>query len=172
MKAHNVKPFASYLSLLIQLPIFIALYAVFLREGFPAIAEQLMYSFTPRPEYVGAVFLGVLDLTTTKHLFMAVLVAGLQFVQAYLSMGGSKKMQKSAPANPPRPERAQIEMIQKQMLYILPVVMGVVAFTAPAAAALYLLANAAISILQEFLVRRRIDAEYDAKTRELQAQGQ
>lgn len=156
-KKHKIKPFATFFSLLIQLPVFIALYAVFLREGFPQIATHLLYSFTPAPESVGIYFLGLLDLTATKNILLALLVAGIQFAQSRLSMGAMQQPKDAAP------EKLQMLLIQRQMLYIIPLVMGVVSFTAPAAAGLYLLTNAVISLLQELLVRRRIDAEFAAK---------
>ncbi len=156
-KARGIKPFATFFSLLIQLPVFIALYAVFLREGFPQIATHLLYSFTPTPESVGIIFLGILNLTIPKNIILALLVAGIQFFQSRLSMGAMK-----AAANTAKPEKAQALMIQRQMLYMIPVVMGIVGYTAPAAAGLYLLTNALITLLQELVVRRKIDAQFDA----------
>lgn len=155
-RKHGIKPFATFFSLLIQLPIFIALYAVFLREGFPELASHLLYAATPLPEFVQVVFLGFLDLTVSKNVLLALVVAGVQLVQSRLSLGTLK------PTEGIKPEKAQMLAIQRQMLYMIPVVMGVVAYTAPAAAGLYLLTNAVISLLQELLVRRQIEAKFDA----------
>lgn len=155
-RKHGIKPFATFFSLLIQLPIFIALYAVFLREGFPELAHHLLYAGTPVPEFVQVLFLGFLDLTAAKNILLAVVVAGVQLVQSRLSLGALK------PTEGMKPEKAQMLSIQRQMLYMIPIVMGVVSYTAPAAAGLYLLTNAIISLLQELLVRRQIEAKFDA----------
>src|SRR3989338_7193737 len=64
MKEHRVRPFSTFLAALVQLPVFIALYIVFLREGLPELATNLLYPFTPIPEAINTTFLGLLDLTT------------------------------------------------------------------------------------------------------------
>lgn len=151
-KQHNIKPFSSILSLLIQLPVFIALYAVFLREGFPQIAHELLYSFTPTPDFVQPLFLRFLDLTHSHLLWLALLVAAIQYVQSRLSVG---KM----PANL-SPEREQMMLMQRQMLlYFFPFMMGFITYTLPAAAGLYLGVNALISIAQEFAIARKFKQE-------------
>lgn len=158
-RERGIKPFATFFSLLIQLPVFIALYAVFLREGFPALSPELLYSFTPTPETVGIMFLGFLDLTVAKNIALAIVVAGVQFAQSRLSLGAMK------PVDTKNAQKAQMALIQRQMLYFIPVILGVVTYAAPAAAGLYLLTNAVISLIQELFVRRSIDAQFDALAR-------
>ena len=147
-KKHQIRPFASILALLIQLPVFIALYAVFLREGFPAISHELLYGFTPIPQTVQAVFLGFLNLTTLHLIPLAVLVALIQYVQSKISAG-------TMPKNL-TPEKQQMMLMQRQMLlYFLPFMMGFIAYTLPAAAGLYLMTNALVSVAQELSIARR-----------------
>ncbi len=147
-KKHDIKPFSSILALLIQLPVFIALYAVFLREGFPALAQNLLYSFTPIPSTVSIYFLHFLNLTTSHLIPLAILVAAVQYAQSKLSAG-------PMPTNLP-PEKTQMMLMQRQMLlYFLPFMMGFIAYTLPAAAGLYLLTNALVSVAQEFAIARK-----------------
>lgn len=147
-KQHNIRPFASILALLIQLPVFIALYAVFLREGFPQIATELLYNFTPTPEMVQAIFLGFLDLTEAHLIPLAILVAAVQYFQSKISAG-------EMPTNLP-PEKQQMMLMQRQMLlYFLPFMMGFITYTLPAAAGLYLMTNALVSVGQELLIARK-----------------
>ncbi len=151
-KEHGIRPFSSILALLIQLPVFIALYAVFLREGFPEIAKDLLYSFTPTPEIVEHVFLGFLDLTEAHIIPLAIIVVAVQYLQSRISAG---EMPQGLPE-----ARKQMMLMQRQMLlYFLPFMMGVVSYTLPAAAGLYLLTNAAVSIVQEFLIVRKYKKE-------------
>ncbi|MDO8518455.1 MAG: membrane protein insertase YidC, partial [bacterium] len=46
-KDNNVKPFSGFLALLVQIPVFIALYFAFFNQGLPTIATELLYSFVP-----------------------------------------------------------------------------------------------------------------------------
>jgi YidC/Oxa1 family membrane protein insertase len=154
MKANNVRPFMSFLAVLIQLPVFIALYIVFLREGFPAIAHELLYTFTPVPQAVGIVFLGVLNLTVKHNIALTLLVAAAQYFQARVAQSGQTLPAKITP------ERAQMLAMQKNMMiYFLPLLMGSVAFSLPGAAGLYLLTNTLASLAQEIVVRRKFVKE-------------
>jgi|CXWL01.1.fsa_nt_gi YidC/Oxa1 family membrane protein insertase len=147
-REHQIRPFASILALLIQLPVFIALYAVFLREGFPDIALELLYSFTPLPQMVQPVFLGFLDLTHAHLIPLAIFTAAVQYVQSRISAG-------AMPTNLPQ-EKAQLMLMQRQMLlYFLPFMMGFITYTLPAAAGLYLITNALVSVGQELLIARK-----------------
>jgi len=150
LKVNNIRPFFSFLALLIQLPVFIALYFVFLREGFPAVALDLLYSFTPVPETIATVFLGLLDLTAKHNIILSIIVGAAQFAQSYVS-----QMSITIPANIP-PERAQMmNMQRKMMIYFIPLLMMSVTYTLPGAPGLYILTNALASLVQELIVRRR-----------------
>jgi YidC/Oxa1 family membrane protein insertase len=61
-RSHNVSMFGGINMLLLQFPILIGLYRVFLMEFTPENFEHL-YSFVAKPEVVNTVFLGVVDLT-------------------------------------------------------------------------------------------------------------
>src|ERR1035437_10500075 len=56
-KVNNINPFAGIFVLLIQLPIIIGLYRVFLVSGLPVVNKSLLYSFVVAPLGVNMVFL-------------------------------------------------------------------------------------------------------------------
>ncbi len=84
--------------------------------------------------------------------YLAILVAGAQFVQSYVSQGNT-------PVAPNiKPEKAQMMAMQKKMLlYFIPLLMASVAYSLPAAAGLYLLTNAFASLVQDVIVRRKLE---------------
>src|SRR5690606_20778827 len=87
-KERKVNPFSGCLLILIQIPIIIALYLVFLR-GFGE-APVALYSFVKAPETLNMQFLGLVDLAS-KSIVLA-LIAGLtQFIQGKLAQGRQSK---------------------------------------------------------------------------------
>ena len=70
-KEHKVNPFSGFLLLLIQLPILIALYRVFLK-GFSSDVLSGLYSFVAVPQSIHTMFLGIIDLMS-KNVWLVVL---------------------------------------------------------------------------------------------------
>ena len=150
-KEHKVRPFAGFLALLIQIPVFIALYWAFFREGLPHIASHLLYPFVHTPPVVQVDFFGLMNLLSPHNILLAVLVAGLQFGVARLSLG---RMVSASPALAPEKQAAQ-KLQQQMMLYFLPCLMGVVSYSLPAAVGLYFSTTNLVSLGQEWLIRRQ-----------------
>ncbi len=151
-KANNIRPFSSILALLVQIPVFIALYWAFFREGLPKIATHLLYTFVPTPVVVNTEFLGMVNLLKPHNLLFALLVAGLQYVVAKLSV--SRMKNGTAKADPAK-EAAQ-RMQQQMLLYFLPSLMGFVTYSFPAAVGLYFIVGNIYSIGQELLIKRQM----------------
>jgi YidC/Oxa1 family membrane protein insertase len=151
-KERNIRPFASILALLVQLPIFIALYFALFREGLPHIAQNLLYSFVGAPHAVNTNFLGILDLTQSHNFVIPVIVGGLQFAVAYISM--SRMKNSSAPI--PKEKKAALAMQQNMMLYMFPFLMAFVSYTLPAAVGLYFITSNFISVGQELIIKRQL----------------
>lgn len=152
-RQHKVRPISAFLSLLVQIPVFIALYYAFFREGLPTIATNLLYSFVHVPEVVNTQFLGFLDMLATHNIVLAALVAVLQYAVVYFSLArmGSKK------PTAKRTEKDRAQDLQRQMmLYFLPTLMGVVSYSVPAAVGIYFIAGSVISIGQEWLIQRQM----------------
>jgi membrane protein insertase Oxa1/YidC/SpoIIIJ len=93
-------------------------------------------------------FLG-LNLALTHNIILTVLVAGLQYLVMWFSIARIK----TAPSA--SKERAMAMRTQQQlMLYAFPVIMAVLTYKFPAAVGLYFAATNAISLGQEWLIRR------------------
>jgi len=109
-----------------------------------------LYSFVPIPTESNRFFLNQFDITD-KSIFLAVVVAITQFLVVILTM----------PKVPPRKEGDAPDMkadfarnMQVQMKYVLPLVMGAVAYSISVAIALYFLVSNITALLQEIFVRK------------------
>jgi len=85
-KEYGIKPFSSFGTLLIQIPIFLALYWIFLNGGLPDIKTEVLYPFVTAPETVRMTFLGFFDISGKS--FLLALLAGItQYIYLHFSMG-------------------------------------------------------------------------------------
>ena len=149
----NINPFASILLLFIQIPIVIALYWAVSKGGgvqLPLINTDILYGFIPTPETVNMIFVGIVDMAG-KSLPLAILAGALQFVHAQMSM----------PKPEPRKEGAEPSLkddfarsMQMQMRYVMPIIIGFVAYTISAAIGLYFVVSSLAAITQEQLVKK------------------
>ncbi len=146
-KDSGVNPASGCLPLLIQLPILIALYQVFLHGITPDTYNQL-YSFVIVPTNLNLRFLGVaLD---HPNMVIAILAGIAQFVQV--------KFFSPTPAATPGQSDDSAQMmlaIQKNMAYIFPLMTIFISLKLPAALGLYWVTSTAFGILQQYLIKRR-----------------
>ncbi len=152
-KENNINPFASFLLILVQLPIIIGLYLVLQHESkIVAFDPSVLYSFVHAPEQASLLFLGFVDLTG-KSIVLAGIVAITQFIYARLmtppTAGSSSKSKQ-----PPSFQDDLAKSMNLQMRYVFPLVIGVVAYAASSAIALYFLIGNLFSIGQELAIRR------------------
>ncbi len=114
-KEHKVNPLGSCLPLLIQLPVFLALYWV-LRDVLANEKMELLYEFVVRPEFINPISLGVFDLGN-PNVYLALLAGLTQFFQAKMFA------RRRAPANAGSGSKDEnmMSMMNKQMLYFMPV---------------------------------------------------
>lgn len=154
-KTNKVNPFSSCLPLLIQLPILIALYKVFFGglstdpvTGILA-ADQVnhlygwlrdVYAMTP----INTTFLWFVDLAKTHNVYLAVLAGAAQFWQARMLSVKRAKLKV-----PGAKDEDLAAAMNKQMLYILPVVTVVFGYQFPAGVTLYWLATTAFTAVQQ-----------------------
>lgn len=164
--AHGVNPFSGCLLLLIQLPIIIALYWVFLKGV--DIKPELLYSFIPIPGKVNDIFLGFIDMHG-KSIVLALLAGVTQFFQMRFSMP-------PLPASVPGEKRSFKDELARsmsiQMRYIMPIIVAFISYTISAAVALYWTTSNLWGIGHELIVRRRAEkivAEIEGKTAEKEA---
>jgi YidC/Oxa1 family membrane protein insertase len=145
-KEHNFNPFSSVLMLLIQIPILIALYHLFLSIFSPDVLSRL-YAFVPNPGALNQTAFGFLNLTESYFTLVAV-TALLQFVQARMAMRGVKFNDKAQ------------QMTSQVLVFVAPVITLVIFATLPAAVTLYWLVSSLLSVGQQYLVSyRRANAE-------------
>ena len=150
-KERNIRPLSGFLAILVQIPVFIALYFAFFKEELPKIVTELLYSFVPPPEVVNTLFLGFVDLLTPHNIILSVLVGVLQYGVVWLSLARVKNTSLKL-----TPERETAQKMQKYlMLYFLPGLMVVVSYSLPAAAGLYFATTNLLSLGQEWVIRRQ-----------------
>ncbi len=147
---HGVTPFSGCLPLLIQIPIIIGLYWVFL-DGLKIVDVSVLYGFVAAPGALDMHFL-IFDLAG-KSAFLALCAAVSQYFQATLSLG-RQDTPKPADASTPTMQEEFAKTMQFQMRYILPIMVGVIAYNATAAVALYWATSNILSVAQELWMRR------------------
>ena len=145
-KSERVNPFASILTLFIQIPVLLALYWVFRYEPFTAIDHARLYSFTPVPVTTSLYFLGLVYVMG-KSLVLAVIAGIAQYFQASLALSGAQ-----AAASGSQAEFAKV--MGAQMKYVFPVLITTIAYSTSAAVALYFATTNIAGALQEIYVRR------------------
>lgn len=133
-KEHKVNPLASCLPLLIQLPIFIALYQV-LRDGIGSVKAEVLYPFISSPGTVDAMFLGIIDLAKIS-IPLALLAGAAQYFQAKEMI--SQRAPSAVRKDPPAKDEDMLAAMNKSMLYFMPVMTIFIGTTSlPAGVMLY-----------------------------------
>jgi YidC/Oxa1 family membrane protein insertase len=157
-KENNVNPFSSCIVVLIQFPIIIALYYVFLK-GLPLMNDTL-YSFVHVPAHISMKFLGIVDMQ--KSSLVLALLAGLtQFFQARLT-----SMKMTPPKSDGSFKNEMMKSLQLQTQYVLPIFIALIATRIASAVALYWVTSNLFTIGQEFIVRKRAEKQGVLKLKE------
>jgi YidC/Oxa1 family membrane protein insertase len=153
-KEAGMNPFAGILLTFLQIPIIIALYLSVYSGGgvaLPEINMNLLYSFVSNPgTTVDMMFLGLIDMAG-KSLLLAILAGVTQFVFAWMSL--PKPEPKKAGEQPNFKEDFARSM-NVQMRYVMPLIIGVVAYTISASIGLYFVVGNLVMIAQEFVIRK------------------
>jgi YidC/Oxa1 family membrane protein insertase len=147
-RTEKVNPFASILTILVQLPVLIGLYWVFYYEPFTAVNSALLYSFTPVPGAISDSLFGLISLAE-KSIILALIAGITQYAQAHLALSHAPK---------PTGEGMQADfgrVMAMQMRYVFPILIGVIAYTTSAAIALYFITTNIAGALQELYVRKK-----------------
>ena len=129
-KKEKINPFGGCLPMLVQMPVFIALYWVLL--------ESVELRHAP-------FMLWLTDLSVKDPYFiLPLLMGGTMFLQTSLN---------PAPADP----------MQAKVMKLMPIMMTGIFLWFPAGLVLYWFTNAALGILQQWYITRKIEAQYEAK---------
>lgn len=150
-KENKVSPFSGCLPLLVQLPILIALYQVFLK-GFDPANLSVLYGFINNPGVIDPDFMGFLDLSRSSKT-LAILAGATQFWQARM-ISPKKKL----PNAPKSSDEFMAQAMSKQMLYFLPVLTVVISWGLPAGLALYWVVTTLFTIVQQYVIMRSAPA--------------
>lgn len=154
-REHKVNPLAGLLPLLIQLPIIIALYRVFMGVLNNHFTEGL-YAFVSAPESISPWFLGAVNLGE-KSVLIAIIAGGLQFIHSRLIMA-SKDQKKSLAELIQKQNLSMKNMTQamgSQMSLFMPLFTFIIALSLPAGLPLYWATTTVFSIGEQLLVKRK-----------------
>ena len=141
---HNINPFSGFLLLLVQLPILIALYQIFLAKLTPETLNGL-YSFIQAPGILNYSFFGLINLEG-RSIVMVGLAALLQYIQGRMSL---PKIESGR-------ELSSAEKIGRQMVFMAPFITLIIFFNLPAAVSLYWAVSSLFSIFQQEAVNRQL----------------
>lgn len=174
-KQHRVNPIGGCLPLLIQLPILIALFYV-VRTGFTPYQGHLTYSFLSSIDLtkISSDFFSILNLQKVNATWLPVIVGLLQFLQMKLSFSQKKKsidqnhtqVQDAAVVVDGVPEKKAhnvdelqdpLKMMNKTMVYFMPVMIGFMVASLPSGVGLYLAVSTLFGIAQQYSVNRLIN---------------
>ncbi len=159
-KTHKMNPFAGCLSIIIQLPIILALYHVFLKGV--TLQEGLLYKGVMFPETFNMMLFGLIDLSE-KSIVLAVVAGISQFLQLYLSPSMKPLASIGTASEEPKGAPDMMTSMQKSMKYTLPVMIAVFAYLVPSAIALYWIITNIFTIAQEIVIRKRMEKKEKAK---------
>ena len=148
-KKENVNPFSSCLTLLIQLPILIALYQALritlgIGEGFDV--SSVLYSFVNPVEFNPIAF-GFLNLVE-KSVWLAILAGVFQFLQSKMLVTSSMP---NATEKTGGKDEQMASIMNKQMLYFMPAITIFIGLSFPAGLTLYWCINSIITALQSYI---------------------
>ncbi len=141
-KEKGINPFSGCLPLLIQLPILITLFRVFL-AGFGPEQMEGLYSFINNPGIINTSFLRIIELTEPNFV-IAFLAGFLQFIQIKMTSPNISGKTKDI-AN----------IMQKQMKYAFPLFTILILFQLSAAIGLYWVTTTVFTILQQKIILKK-----------------
>lgn len=144
-KENKINPASGCLPLLVQLPILIALYRVFIDAINPE-RLNLLYSFINNPGALNVSFLGLVDLSIPS-VFLAVLAGIFQFIQ-------SKIMFKDTATGAGKQAGIQKTM-SRQMIYFMPLITVFISLKFPAGLPLYWTVSTLFGIGEYLLVMKK-----------------
>lgn len=144
-KEHKINPLSGCLPLLVQIPVLLALYQVFLHIFQPE-SLDLLYGFIANPGTLDKTLVGLVDLSVRSPI-LAVLAGGFQFLQAKLTI-------QKQPDGKAAAQGDFAGALNKQMLYFFPVMLIIISWNLPAGLTLYWVTTTFFSIAEQLYIRR------------------
>ncbi len=143
-KEHKINPFSGILILIIQLPVFLAIFKIFR-------SSEVITAFD------NATLFGILDLGEVS-VFVALIAAGLQFLQSRMLLGSQQPSAKKG-----------MPQIGKMMVYFAPALTFIILLSLPSALGLYWVVSTIFSVGQQAVINRKLS--YISKKEEPQHNG-
>ncbi|MFA7662434.1 MAG: YidC/Oxa1 family membrane protein insertase [Patescibacteria group bacterium] len=154
-KSEKINPFSSCLPLLLQLPFLIAVYQVF-RVGLTNGSLDKLYSFVYNPGTLNAMSFGIFDLS--KPVIIFALLAGVaQFIQS--KMLTSTRPAKEIATKEGAKDEDMSAIMNKQMLYMMPIITVVIGWTLPGGLTLYWFLSTLLMAGQQWIIFKQADKE-------------
>ncbi|MBT4277625.1 YidC/Oxa1 family membrane protein insertase [Candidatus Falkowbacteria bacterium] len=153
-KKEKVNPLSSCFPLLIQFPFLIAVFQVF-RNGFKPESLDLIYPFIERPEMLNPISFGIMDLSKPIIAF-AVLAGIAQYYQTKMLM--SKKQPVKAKG---AKKEDMMAMMNKQMMYMMPVLTVFIGFSLPGGLTFYWFLTTLFMVFQQKIMFRKDNKKTD-----------
>lgn len=158
-KEHKINPAAGCLPLIIQMIIFISMYRVIINisQGHALTIDiSQLYPFISHPDQINGLFLGFMHLAEPLWI-IAVITAAAQFYQLKMMQTKNEKVLKKSPKNDDdkksEPDFATI--MQKQMLFIVPIMTLFIGLKFPSGLTLYWLTSTVFMIAQQWAIMHK-----------------
>lgn len=153
---NKINPLSGCLPILIQLPILIALYNVFM-NGFKDESLNALYAgYVSNPGHLNPISFGFVNLSVS-NIYLSLAAGILQYYQTKMLMGtredSKKKEEKKSENADKMPDFA--EVVNKQMIYLMPVMTFVFAMSFPSGLALYWAVTTLFAIIQQYLIMKK-----------------
>lgn len=148
-KKKQVNPFSSILLIIIQLPILIALYSIFVRSGLPEI-KDILYPFVSKP-VVDMHFIGIFDIAE-RSVVLSFLAAAAQYFQIKYSLGKAPEKKEN-----PTFQDDFARSMSTQMKYVFPVMIFFISYTASGVIGIYFMISSLFTLAQEIYVKYQLN---------------
>ncbi len=152
-RTQKINPFSSLFAMILQIPIFIALYIVFSKGLIDD--PKSIYSFVTFPESLHTVAFGIFDVTE-KNVVIA-LLAGIS--SYFLARRQTQTMDMGSAQNSKDKESFQAHFMKSmkiQLLYVLPIIIAVSAMALPSALGLYWFISNTASYALDVHMKRKL----------------
>ena len=148
-RENGIHPLSGFFVILIQIPIIISLYWIFIHGNLPEVNTSLLYPFVHAPSQLSMEFLGILNLSG-KSIILALIAGISQFLHARLTVSVPEKKEELGKSF----QSDMARSLNLQMRYMMPVLIVIIAYTTSAAVGLYFATSNLFMLVQEIIVRR------------------
>lgn len=151
-KENKTNPFSGCLPMIVQLIFLIAIYRIFfnISSGGLNVQADVLYPFVANPGQINNLFIGIINLTKSS-IPLAIMAAAAQFYQTKMLMAKQKKN-----TNKDSGSMDFSQIMNKQMLYLGPLLTLFIGIKFPAGLALYWLVSTLFAIGQQMYMENKL----------------